>query len=72
MAPYLNENFKRELNTVPQPLCLYVFGSVFLVNSTDPNKQLPNVISAFKYLSNLVYKKYIFITRNIYLLLFKG
>ena len=45
-------------------LILYLSGSVFLVNSTDPNKQLPNVKSVFKSLDHsfIMYETYRFIT----------
>ena len=54
----VNENFERESN--PKLLHLYLYRSAFLVRFTDPNKQLPNVKSMFKFLNaDLVCKKYI-------------
>ena len=43
-----NENSKRESNSMPQPIYLYLPRSTFLVSFTDQNKQLPNVKSVFK------------------------
>ena len=67
---YVNESFKQESNPMPWPLSLYLFRSEVSVSFTDPNKQLPNVKSVFKFLNfKLVYKKYkdllLFRDRNI-------
>ena len=52
MLPSGNENSERESNPVPYPLYLYLSGSRFLVSFTDPNKQLFNVKSVFKFLNH--------------------
>ena len=52
MFPSVNENSELESNPTLQPLYFYLSGSGFLVNYTDPNKQLPNVKSVFKSLSH--------------------
>ena len=49
--PSVNENSERESNSIPQPLYLYLSCSVFLINSTDLNKQLFYVKSVFKFLN---------------------
>ena len=38
--------------TKSQPLYLYLSRSAFFVYFTDPNKQLPNVKSVFKFLDH--------------------
>ena len=48
MLPSVHENCDRELSAIPQPRYLCLFGSVFLVTCTAPNKQLTTVNSAFK------------------------
>ena len=54
LLPFVNKNSERESNPMS-----YLYGSAFLVNFTDPNKQLPNVNSMSKFLiADLVYKKY--------------
>ena len=45
-------NDKRESNPMPQQLYLYLSGSAFLVSFADPNRQLSNVNSAFKFLNH--------------------
>ena len=50
--PSVTENFEWESNPIPQQLYLYLSGSIFFVISTDPNKQLFNVRSVFKYLKH--------------------
>ena len=47
MLSSVNGNSERESNAMPQSLFLYFSRSVFLVSYTDPNKQIPNVKSAF-------------------------
>ena len=44
-----NENSERESNPMLQLLYLYLCRSAFLVSFTDPNKQLPNLKSVFKF-----------------------
>ena len=48
--PSDNESHERALNLILKRLYLYLPGSLFLVNFTAPNKQLPSVKSVFKYL----------------------
>ena len=48
----VNENTKQESN--PMLLYLYLSGSAFLVSFTDPNKQLFNVKSRFKFLKHVL------------------
>ena len=64
MRPSVNKNSERESNPMPYPLYLYLFGSAFLVRFADPNKQIFNVKSIFKFLNNglNVQEIYIFIT----------
>ena len=45
----VNKNSERESNLMSLPLCLYLPGSAFLVSFTDPNIQLFNVKSVFKF-----------------------
>ena len=52
---YVNESFKQESNPMPWPLSLYLFRSEVSVSFTDPNKQLPNVKSVFKFLNLWTY-----------------
>ena len=52
MLPSVNENSEREANPTPYPLYLYLSGSTFLVSFTDPNEQLFNVKSVFKFLNH--------------------
>ena len=46
-----NENSERESNLMPYLLYLYLPRSAFLVSFTDPNEQLFNVKSVFKFLN---------------------
>ena len=48
MLSSVHENCDGELSAIPQPRYLCLFGSVFLVTCTAPNKQLTTVNSAFK------------------------
>ena len=60
VLPSDDESSERVLNPMPYPLYLHLSGSILLVNSTDPNKQFPNVKSVFKSLGqDLPCKKYI-------------
>ena len=52
MLPSVNKNSERESNPMPLPLYLYLSGSVFLASFTDPNKQLFNVKSVFKFFNH--------------------
>ena len=52
MLPSENENSERESNAIPQSLYLYLSRSAFLVSFIDPNKQLFNVKSVFKFLNH--------------------
>ena len=38
VLPSVNKNSGRESNPIPYPLYLYLSGSAFLVDFTDPNK----------------------------------
>ena len=49
--PSVNKNSERESNSMPEPLCLYLSRSAFLVSFTDPNKQLFNGNAVFKFLN---------------------
>ena len=49
MVASSNENSERESNPMLQLLYLYLCRSAFLVSFTDPNKQLPNLKSVFKF-----------------------
>ena len=51
MLPSANKNSERESNHMPLPVYLYLSRSAVLVSFTDPNKQLPNVKSVFKFLN---------------------
>ena len=51
MVPSGNENSERESNPMPKPLYLYLSRLAFLVNFTDPNKQLPNAKFVYKFLN---------------------
>ena len=51
MLPSVNENSERESNPMLQPLHLPYSGSAISVSFTDPNKQLFNVKSVFKFLN---------------------
>ena len=62
MLRSVNENF-----FMTKPLYLYLFGSAFLVSFTEPNKQLFNVKSVFKFLNDRFSTQEIY----IYLLFFK-
>ena len=46
-----NENSERGSNPMLLLLYLYLSRSTFLVSFADPNKQLPNVQSVFKFLN---------------------
>ena len=50
--PPVNKKSERESNPMLQPLYLYLTGSAFLVSFTDPNKQLSNMKSVFKFLDH--------------------
>ena len=47
--PSVNANSERKSNPMQQPVYLYLSRSAFLVSFTEPNKQLPNVKSVFKF-----------------------
>ena len=49
--PSVNKNSKQELNLMALPVYSYLSRSAFLVSFSDPNKQLTNVKSAFKFLN---------------------
>ena len=51
MLLFVNENSEWELNPMPERLYLCLPWSTFLVIFSDPNKQLFNAKSAFKFLS---------------------
>ena len=51
MVPSGNETSKQEPNTMPKLIYLYLSRLIFLVSFTDPNKQLPDVKSVFKFLN---------------------
>ena len=51
MLPSGNKNSERESNPMSLPLYLYLSRSLFFVSFADPNKQLPNVKSVFKFLN---------------------
>ena len=53
VLPPGNENSERISNRLSYLLYLYLSGLVFLVKSTAPNKQLPNVKSVFKFLGQI-------------------
>ena len=67
MLRSVNENFDQKSNPMSKPLYLYLFGSAFLVSFTEPNKQLFNVKSVFKFLNDRFSTQEIY----IYLLFFK-
>ena len=50
--PSVNENSEQKSNPILWPLYLYLPRSPFLISSTDPNKQLFNVKSVFKFLNH--------------------
>ena len=52
MLPSVNENSERESNPMQWPVYLYLSRLPFLVSFTDPNNQLPNVKSVFKFLNH--------------------
>ena len=58
--PSDNENSERESNSMSYPLYLYLSRSSILVSFTDPNKQLLNVKSVYKFflIEDLVRNKY--------------
>ena len=47
--PSVSENSERESNAILWPLYLYLSRLAFLVGFTNPNKQLPNVKSVYKF-----------------------
>ena len=49
--PSVNENSEQESNPILWPVYLYLSRSAFLLSFTDPNKQLLNVKSVFKFLN---------------------
>ena len=51
ILPSGKENSERKSNSMPYPLYLHLSRSAFLVTSTDPNKQLPNVKSVFEFVN---------------------
>ena len=60
LLPSDDESSERVSNPMPYPLYFHLSGSIFLVNSTDLNKQFPKVKSVFKSLGqDLLCKKYI-------------
>ena len=52
MLPPANKKSERESNSISQPLYLYLTESAFLVSFTDPNKQLFNMKSVFKFIDH--------------------
>ena len=52
MLQSVNTNSERETNPMLSPLYLYLSRSVLLVSFTDPNKELFNVKSVFKFLNS--------------------
>ena len=46
--PSVKENSEQDSNQYHNQIYTHLSGSVFLVNFTDPDKQLFNVISVFK------------------------
>ena len=49
MRPSINEYSEQETNPMPWPLYLYLSRSAFLVSFKNPNKQLFNLRSLFKF-----------------------
>ena len=50
--PSVSETSERESNPMPDLLYLFLSRSAFLVSFTDPNKQIFNIKSMFKFLNH--------------------